>query len=408
MTCPEGTLSLYTDIDPYCCGVLGARVEDGSLPPGDVVLADVRDLTAKMLAPYSHVHLFAGIGGFPLGLAWAGFPLDRSIITFGFPCQDISTAGKGAGLAGDRSGLFWEACRVVKVRQPEVFIAENVGALSRRGLDVVAAAMVEAGYVVPEAYRVGAWAIGAAHERERWWIVGWRGAEHDAAPQRNGRVSVRRRRPDEASIDADGPGARKALQPHAGAQRRRSVGERGAGTVAHEPVQVQPDARRAGRQEGSGDGGDQGGERRWWDQSARRDRGWQPPVSGPWRRVRDEWQYAGPPVLVYAGGAGLGQRDDAAVAGGARFTPRRPDPSLERGHTVPVLPGYEQHPWEFPRLHQRGMGDAVHGLSERVADTFNRLGVMALGNAVVPQVVAALGRGVIAGMGQQGERRAAS
>lgn len=408
MTCPEGTLALYTDIDPYCCAVLGARVEDGSLPPGDVVLADVRDLTAEMLSAYLHVHLFAGIGGFPLGLAWAGFPLDRSIVTFGFPCQDISAAGKGAGLDGDRSGLFWEACRVVTIRKPEMFIAENVGALSRRGLDVVAAAMVEAGYVVPEAYRVGAWSVGAAHERERWWIVGWRREGSDAASSRGGRVSVRPQRPDEAAIDADGSGAREALQPHTGSKRRQAVGERSAGAIAHEPVPVQPDAQRAGRQAGSGDGGDQSGAGRWWDQSARRDRGWQPPVSGPWRRVRDEWQYAGPPVLVYAGGAGLWQRDAATVAGGARFAPRRSDPSIKRGHTVPVLPGYEQHPWEFPRLHQRGMGDAVHGLSGRLADTFNRLGVMALGNAVVPQVVAAIGQGVIAGLGKQGEMRAAS
>lgn len=404
MTCPEGTLSLYTDIDPYCCAVLGARVEDGSLPPGDVVLADVRDLTAKMLAPYSHVHLFAGIGGFPLGLAWAGFPLDRSIVTFGFPCQDISYAGKGAGLDGDRSGLFWEACRVVTIRQPEVFIAENVGALSRRGLDVVAAAMVEAGYVVPEAYRMGAWAVGAAHERERWWIVGWRREESDAvqvpalhAPPGRGGAS-----------GGPAPGSSAEVQPHARADGRRAVGQCGKRTVVDEPVSVQPDS-----------GGVESEQRHGIDlQRGRTDQaqqawvgnhgGWQPPVSGPWRRVRDEWQYAGPPVLVYAGDAGLGKRDAAAVACGARLAPRRPDPSIERGHTVPVLPGYEQHPWEFPRLHQRGMGDAVHGLSGRMADTHNRLGVMALGNAVVPQVVAAIGRGVIAGMGQQGERRAAS
>lgn len=404
MTCPEGTLALYTDIDPYCCAVLGARVEDGSLPPGDVVLADVRDLTAEMLAPYSHIHLFAGIGGFPLGLSWAGYPLDRSIITFGFPCQDISAAGKGAGLDGDRSGLFWEACRVVKVRQPEVFIAENVGALSRRGLDVVAAAMVEAGYVVPEAYRVGAWAIGAAHERERWWIVGWRGEESDTA-YKEGLEHVEERRSDRGtSLGRTGA----ALQPHAGAQRRRAVGERGAGTIIDKPVPVQPDARRVESEQRRGADMQRGrtdqAQQTWVGDHG----GWQPPVSGPWRRVRDEWQYAGPPVLIYAGCAGLGKRDAAAVAGSARFAPRRPDPSIERGHTVPVLPGYEQHPWEFPRLHQRGMGDAVHGLSGRLADTFNRLGVMALGNAVVPQVVAAIGQGVIAGLGEQGERRAAS
>lgn len=59
------------------------------------------------------------------------------LITFGFPCQDLSLAGKRAGLEGSRSGLFYEATRLIKELKPEVFIFENVKGLftSQAGAD---------------------------------------------------------------------------------------------------------------------------------------------------------------------------------------------------------------------------------------------------------------------------------
>ena len=115
--------------------------------------------------------LFAGIGGFAKGFLEAGLPITRhyfseidkqcisvyqkhftgaellgdvrtitaiperpNIVTFGFPCQDLSIAGKGTGLDGDRSGLFFEAIRIIRETQPDVFIFENVrGLLSNNG-----------------------------------------------------------------------------------------------------------------------------------------------------------------------------------------------------------------------------------------------------------------------------------
>jgi len=59
----------------------------------------------------------------------AGFNPSRGIITGGFPCQDLSVAGKRAGLAGERSGLFWEIARIVEETQTEWFILENVPGL---------------------------------------------------------------------------------------------------------------------------------------------------------------------------------------------------------------------------------------------------------------------------------------
>lgn len=163
-------MRLYTDIDPFCCAVLRARVADGGLPPGDVLEADIRTIDADTIMRYTQIHLFAGIGGSPLGFKWAGWPDEWSLVTGGFPCQDISSAGKGAGLDGARSSLFWEAVRVIDIRKPSWALIENVGALSSRGLDRVAGALGEVGYHV-HAFRMGAWAVGAPHPRERWWFV---------------------------------------------------------------------------------------------------------------------------------------------------------------------------------------------------------------------------------------------
>lgn len=81
----------YNDIDPFCCRVLRARIADGSLPPGDVDERSIEDVTADDLRGYDQVHLFAGIGGFPLGLRMAGVPDDFPIWTGGFPCFPAGT-----------------------------------------------------------------------------------------------------------------------------------------------------------------------------------------------------------------------------------------------------------------------------------------------------------------------------
>ena len=158
--------------------------------------------------------LFAGIGGFDLGFERAGMTcrwqveiddyairvlekhwpnvrrardirdcgsanLDRvDVICGGFPCQDISYAGFGAGLDGARSGLFFEAVRVVFELQPRAVVLENVAALLSRGLDRVLGTMAEIGYdaewhCVPAAY------VGAPHIRDRVFIIGKRVPDSD-------------------------------------------------------------------------------------------------------------------------------------------------------------------------------------------------------------------------------------
>ena len=161
---------LYTDIDPFCCEVLRARVADGGLPPGEVWERDIKTITADELRPFTQIHLFCGIGGSPLGLKWAGWPDDRSIVTAGFPCQDISNAGTRDGLDGERSGLYSESIRIVRCLRPRHFLMENSAALTLRGLDRVLGDLAQSGYDA-EWDCLPASAFGAKHERDRVWIV---------------------------------------------------------------------------------------------------------------------------------------------------------------------------------------------------------------------------------------------
>ena len=115
----------------------------------------------------------------------AGFEPATGIITGGFPCQDLSVAGKRAGLAGKRSGLFWEICRLLDETRTQTFILENVPGLlsSNNGRDmaVVIQALVQRGYRV--GWRVlDAQHFGVPQRRRRVFIVGCLG-ESGRTPQ---------------------------------------------------------------------------------------------------------------------------------------------------------------------------------------------------------------------------------
>jgi DNA (cytosine-5)-methyltransferase 1 len=105
----------------------------------------------------------------------SGFIPSAGIITGGFPCQDVSVAGKRAGLAGERSGLFWEAARIVEETQAEYLVIENVpGLLSSNGgkdFAVVLGTLGDLGYSV--AWRLlDAQYFGVPQRRKRIFIVG--------------------------------------------------------------------------------------------------------------------------------------------------------------------------------------------------------------------------------------------
>lgn len=95
------------------------------------------------------------------------------IIVGGFPCQDISVAGRGAGLEGKRSGLFFEILRLAKEIQPQFIFLENVPAIRKRGLATVISQLAEAGYDCRYGF-LSAYDLGAPHKRERWFMLAHR------------------------------------------------------------------------------------------------------------------------------------------------------------------------------------------------------------------------------------------
>jgi DNA (cytosine-5)-methyltransferase 1 len=107
-------------------------------------------------------------------------PGEADVICGGFPCQDISTAGNGAGLAGERSGLWRELLRAIRVVRPKFAVVENVAALLSRGMGTVLGDLAEIGYDA-EWHCIPASAVGAPHRRDRVWIIAdTRGEQHES------------------------------------------------------------------------------------------------------------------------------------------------------------------------------------------------------------------------------------
>lgn len=92
------------------------------------------------------------------------------VVSGGFPCQDISNAGRGAGINGARSGMWFEMLRIVRGVQPKFVFIENVAAIANRGLATVLGCLAEAGFDA-EWGVLSAAEIGARHKRERMWIL---------------------------------------------------------------------------------------------------------------------------------------------------------------------------------------------------------------------------------------------
>ena len=180
--------------------------------------------------------LFAGIGGLDLGLERAGMqckwqveinPYAQRVLTKhwpevrrhddiktwpesdtesvdlicgGFPCQDISFAGKGAGLSGERSGLFYELIRVVREMGPRYVLLENVSALLVRGIDDVLGTLASIGFDA-EWHCIPAAAVGAPHIRDRVFIIAYSDSwRQQVCTERN---SEQEEQPQQASCRCD-------------------------------------------------------------------------------------------------------------------------------------------------------------------------------------------------------------
>ena len=300
------------------------------------------------------IDTFSGIGGFSLAARWLGgietvqfverdpycqrilakhwpdVPIHDDICTFnpapgsadivcgGFPCQDISHAGKQAGIKeGTRSGLFYELMRVVRLVGPRYVVLENVAAITANGMDAVLGTLAEAGFDAEWAC-IPASAVGACHRRDRWWCVAYANERGEAG----------------GDIRGEGPRIERRIKSAADAGRCRVPKMRGgADCNAHWPRQnTEPayatseqchdggfaDAARPARtaaQFGNGDGSDaantssQGLERRW-------------PCGSIANRLSSNWRsYLSEPVLC-RGDDGLSCRVDRLKALGNAVVPQ--------------------------------------------------------------------------------------
>ena len=172
----------YNDIEHFPCEVLRKNIKLGLLPEGYVDERAIQDVKSADLVGHRHIHLFAGIGGFALGLARAGVGENIRLLSGGFPCQDIATPGPKIGIAGARSGLWKHMFRLASDIRSDYIIVENSSDLSLRGLNVVLGDLARIGYDA-QWQTVSAAALGGSHLRRRCLIV--------AYPQRVGQSQSR-------------------------------------------------------------------------------------------------------------------------------------------------------------------------------------------------------------------------
>jgi DNA (cytosine-5)-methyltransferase 1 len=136
--------------EPYPASVLVARQNEGLLPPFPI---------------WDDVQTFDG-------KPWRGIV---DVVSGGFPCQDISAAGRGAGIDGERSGMWREMARIIHEVRPRFAFVENSPMLTSRGLGTVLGDLATMGFDARWGV-LGAADVGANHQRDRIWIVAkWRG-----------------------------------------------------------------------------------------------------------------------------------------------------------------------------------------------------------------------------------------
>ena len=176
----------FIEIDPYCQKVL--KKHWSNVPIHD----DITTFTAK--------------------------PFQYDAICSGFPCQDISTAGRGKGITKEtRSGLFYELIRIVRMVRPKYIILENVAAILNNGLGIVLGELSEAGYDA-EWSVISASSLGACHQRSRWFCVAIN--REFAYPNDNGSPSAEKSRSIEKADGGTEKRKNQACQSQRGSESR--------------------------------------------------------------------------------------------------------------------------------------------------------------------------------------------
>jgi len=185
------------EFEPYAACVLAQRQNDGLLAPFPI-WDDVRTFD---------------------GAPWRGVV---DVVSGGFPCQDISAAGTGKGLEGQRSGLWVEMARIIGEIRPRFVLVENSPMLTSRGLGTVLGDLAALGFDARWGV-LGAADVGAPHQRDRIWIVA--NAElPERWPPSAGRCGDSRRQDtnclQERQENAGRPGTGREVVAHTDQERR--------------------------------------------------------------------------------------------------------------------------------------------------------------------------------------------
>jgi DNA (cytosine-5)-methyltransferase 1 len=335
--------------------------------------------------------LFAGIGGIELGLEWTEafrtvWQVERDpycqrvlakhwpdavrhedvcavgaanlapvdLICGGFPCQDISNAGKRAGIDGERSGLWREYARIVRELRPRYVLVENVAALLGRGLGVVLGDLAACGYDA-EWSVLSAQNVGAPHLRERLFVIAYAVRE------------PRRIQPEPVS-GSDG----RTVAPHDGASQPVANPEgdgltlSGAGDARRDALASRLQQLRG---ESRGSGADNG---QMADADIARLEGLRSERAGSERS--DPTRHVGSRGV--GSGEALAHTDDAEHGRRKEGTGRRVGRTQATQGSSVLTRGSSSHEWWSV---EPDVGRVAHGVPARV----DRL--RALGNAVVPQ-----------------------
>ena len=164
------------EIEEVRCGVLRRRRDEGGWFGGcEIIRGDIRDVDATR---------------------WQG---QLDCISAGFPCQDISVAGRGAGVEGSRSGLVREVFRIADQARAPIVYLENSPAIRKRGRETIIKEFLARGYAWKDG-TLSAADVGAGHKRNRWWFIA---ANADGI----GKLESERRKFEEWRRDSYGAGA---------------------------------------------------------------------------------------------------------------------------------------------------------------------------------------------------------
>jgi DNA (cytosine-5)-methyltransferase 1 len=139
----------FSEIDPWCCRLYARRFPDA------VPLGDIREID--------------------------GLSEGEWFLTGGFPCQDLSYAGRGEGIEGERSGLWFHFARLVDDLRPRYVVVENVPALRTRGMGRVLGDLARSGYDC-QWNSIRASDVGAPHKRERVFVVAYPAGQRQPTP----------------------------------------------------------------------------------------------------------------------------------------------------------------------------------------------------------------------------------